>query len=101
MESVDSYTLVRQVIGRNIRTLRTASGQNQTKFAAMIGVNRSYINQIESGKMNASVNILVKIADGLDAPLASLFEGLDGCAPRKLPADNRYAVVRIPNSRRD
>lgn len=88
---------VREAIASNIRALRTKSGFNQTKFAEMIQVNRSYINQIERGKMNVSIDILVKIADGLDTPLPRLFEGLEVSPPRNLDKNVSYAAIAMPD----
>ncbi len=95
MEHDETSVLVRHIIGANIRALREVRGHNQTKFAEMIGLNRSYLNQIESGKMNASVNVLVKIADGLDVPLTDLHEGLSSTAPHRLPKDTIYASIAL------
>lgn len=91
-------SLVRHVIGFNIRTLRDQRGHSQAKFAEMVGVNRSYLNQIEQGKMNASVNILVKISDGLDVPLPDLFRGLESQPPSRLPHDTVFAAVQFSES---
>ena len=88
--------LVRHVIGFNIRSLRERQKHSQTQFAKMVGVNRSYLNQIEQGKMNASVDVLVKIADGLDVPLPDLFNGLESCAPNRLPRDVTYSAIQFP-----
>lgn len=91
--------LVRHIIGFNIRMLRDRAGHNQTRFAEMVGINRSYLNQIEQGKMNASVDKLVLIADGLDVPLTELFKGLEDAAPSRLPHNTTYATVQIPKGR--
>ncbi|MBR3181609.1 MAG: helix-turn-helix transcriptional regulator [Eggerthellaceae bacterium] len=96
----DASNLVKQIIGRNIRTMRKATGQSQTQFAKMIGVNRSYFSRIEGGKENQSIGILVKIADGLDVPFATLFDGLDACPPHELKPDISYAVVKVPRKKR-
>ncbi len=90
--------LVRHIIGANIRTLRGQRGHSQMKFAEMVRINRSYLNQIEQGKMNASVDILVKIANGLDVPLPDLFRGLESHTPSRLPRDAVYAAVQFPES---
>lgn len=95
MKHDDTSKLVRQVIAHNVRKLRKRTGQSQVKFAKMVSINRSYISQIENGKMNVSVDILVKIADGLDVPLASLLKGLEGAPPCKLPKDTVYAVIAL------
>lgn len=96
----DASNLVKRRIGRNIRTMREATGQSQTQFAQMVGINRSYYSRIENGKMNQSLNILVKIADGLDVPFAELFDGLGDCPPHELKPDIAYAVVKVPKKKR-
>ena len=100
MAQDDTTNLVRLVIGRNICALREAGGLNETQFAEMVGINRSYYCCIEGGKENPSLKMLVKIADGLDVPISMLFEGLDACAPRKLQPDIAYAAVRVPKKTR-
>lgn len=96
----DASNLVKRIIGRNIRTLREATGQSQTQFAEMIGINRSYYSRIEGGKENQSLNILVKIADGLDVPCTALFEGLGDYPPHELKPDIFYAAVKMPEEKR-
>lgn len=64
---------VRQTVGRNARALREARGMSQSCFAEMIGVNRAYYNRVELGLRNISMDLLVKIASGLDVPLTRLF----------------------------
>lgn len=64
---------VRQTVGRNARALREARGMSQKCFAEMIGVNRAYYNRVELGLRNISMDLLVKIASGLDVPLTWLF----------------------------
>ena len=44
----------------------------------------SDLNQLINGKHNFTLDMLVKIADGLDVPLADLFVGLDELPPHKL-----------------
>ena len=96
MEREETINLVKLVTGCNICALREASGQTQEQFADMIGINRSYFSQIENGKKNPSLNVLVRIASGLDVPLPALFENLGSCAPHKLQPERLYAVVKIP-----
>lgn len=50
----------------------------------MIGMNRTYLSDLENEKGNVTVDILVKIADGLDVPITALFAGLEDAPPRKL-----------------
>ena len=84
MNHAEKYQLVRDVIAINVGSIRKQCGYSQAKFAETISVDRSYINQIERGKENVTVDILVKIADGLDVPLTSLLSGLQAEPPYKL-----------------
>lgn len=77
-----SSICVRQTLGSNIKAKREKCGVSQSAFSRMISVDRSYINQIEGGKENITVDILVKICDGLDISIAELWTGLEGDAPR-------------------
>lgn len=96
MNNAEEYKRVRTVIGINVGTIRKQRGLSQTKLAETISVHRSYINQIEGGKENVSVDILVKIADGLDVPLAYLFTGLDINPPYKLDQQVvNYSAVKL------
>ena len=97
MEHDETTRLIRRVIGFNIRSLRKQTKISQAKFAEMVGINRSYLNQIERGMENPSLAKLVKIADGLDKPITALLKGLESHAPHRLPADTLYAMVQLPD----
>lgn len=75
---------VRRAVGANAARLREARGITQSGLARMVDANRSYVNQFEAGKQNISVDYLVKLADGLDVPMAEFFSGLEGSSPSKL-----------------
>ena len=95
MKNDESSILVRRRLAYNIRALRKDSGQSQASFARMVGINRSYVNQIEQGKENISIDIVVKIADGLDVPIALLFRGLENHSPRHLASTIDYAYLDL------
>ncbi|WP_232501838.1 helix-turn-helix transcriptional regulator [Eggerthella sp. YY7918] len=40
----------------------------------MVGVSRQYLIDIESGRANPTVDVLERIAGGLDIPIRALFE---------------------------
>ena len=65
--------MITEKIGNRIRELRKESGLSQEKFAAKIGMDRTYFASVELGKRNISIVNLEKIADGLDISLAELF----------------------------
>lgn len=53
-------------LGRKIRAARRAHGISVEKFALMVGIDRNYLRDVEYGRANPTVDILVKIAEGLD-----------------------------------
>lgn len=75
---------VSTVLGSNIKKLRKEAKCSQITFANMVGINRSNLSDIENARVNVSIGILTKIADGLDVPITKLFEGLDSAPPHAL-----------------
>jgi transcriptional regulator with XRE-family HTH domain len=65
---------VRKRIGWNLRRLRKERGVTQENFATDSGFNRGYISGVERGARNPSVQVLVRIADALNADVAELFD---------------------------
>lgn len=86
METSEVCAFVRKRVGATITRLSVERGISQSQLAAMVSINRSYLNQIAGGKGNASLDMLVKIADGLDVPVTDLFVGMEGKPPRELPS---------------
>ena len=66
-------TSLKTQLGTNIARLRASANVSQTSFALMVGVSRKYLIDIESGK---AVDMLERIAGGLDTTVGQLFEGL-------------------------
>ena len=63
----------RRQFGDRVRELRQARGwTSQEAFANDIGLDRTYISGIERGRRNPTLDIIVKIADGLDVAPAEL-----------------------------
>ena len=65
--------MITDKIGNRIRELRNHTGLSQEKFAAKIGMDRTYFASVELGKRNISIVNLEKIADGLNISLSELF----------------------------
>ena len=84
MDTGEACKIVRARVGGNVGRLCRDKGLSQSRFSAMIGVDRSHLNQLIGGKSNVSLDVLVKIADGLNVPLTDLFFGLDDAPPRCL-----------------
>ena len=66
-------TSLKTQVGAKVARLRNAAGISQASFALMVGVSRQYLIDIESGKANPTVDMLGRIAGGLDVPVRDLF----------------------------
>lgn len=68
--------MITEKIGTRIRKLRKNTGLSQDKFAAKIGMDRTYFASVELGKRNISIINLEKIANGLNITLSEMFLNL-------------------------
>ena len=73
---MQSHDIV-QTIGISVRAGRKRIGMTRKQLAAAAGVSERYLNELENGEANASVGILVKVADALGQDFASLFQLVD------------------------
>lgn len=107
----------RQELGSRIRQLRQESSLTQEKFALMVNVERSYLARLESGSRNPSIDVIERIACGLNLSLSELFIGVGDSTPRsvcakdakgnesakdivkhaKTPPRKRYHSTQLPN----
>ena len=63
----DNLTMtISNKVGEKIRQLRQEKGLKQEEFAELAGIDYSYLNQLENGKRNPTVEMLDKIAKALD-----------------------------------
>lgn len=69
-------TSLKTQLGTTIASLRSEANMSQNSFALMVGVSRKYLIDIEGGKANPTVDMLERIASGLDTTVGRLFEGL-------------------------
>ena len=63
-------------LGARIRQLRDREGWTQAEMAEKVGIDRSFLADVERGKRNISILNLALIADGLGVTLAQLFSRL-------------------------
>jgi len=64
---------VRGRLGKRLRALRKRRRWTQAELADLLGLDRSYIAEIELGKRNVCLLNLEVIADGFDLSLSQLF----------------------------
>jgi DNA-binding XRE family transcriptional regulator len=63
--------------GRTVRALRSKAGYSQEGFADAINVHRTTMGTIERGDGNPGLDMVVKIARGLDLSLSELFVAVE------------------------
>lgn len=63
-------------LGDRIRKLRKKHGWTQVEFAERVGIDRSFLADVERGKRNVSILNLELIARGLEVSLPQLFSRL-------------------------
>jgi transcriptional regulator with XRE-family HTH domain len=65
-------TDIRVRLGNRVRALRLERRWTQVEMAEMLGVDRSYLSEIETGKKDPSLRVLKTIADGFKPSLSQL-----------------------------
>lgn len=66
--------MIKEQLGERLKQYRMARGYSQEKFAAVCGLDRTYIAGIESGKRNITIENVQKLADALKISIAELFD---------------------------
>lgn len=59
--------------GARVRELRLAAGFGQREFARYASLNRSYVQDLEAGRMNVSLITMVILARALRCDLSDFF----------------------------
>jgi transcriptional regulator with XRE-family HTH domain len=63
-------------LGRRIQKLRKMRGWTQVELSERVGIDRSFLADVERGKRNVSILSLELIAKGLNVTLSQLFSRL-------------------------
>lgn len=61
-------------LGANIRREREVRGISQRGLALMTGTSRSYLWKLETGRADAGIDVLIRIARALDVPVHDLID---------------------------
>lgn len=64
----------RDNLGQRIRQLRLEKDWTQQQLAGESGLQRTYIAQLEQGRMNVTLDNLAKLADALGTEMVHLFD---------------------------
>lgn len=71
----------RRPFGDRVRALREHRGLAQEAFAHQVGMDRTYISGIERGRRNPTLDVICRLADGLEVHPSELLRTLPGHAP--------------------
>jgi len=80
-----------KLIGRRIREVRTELGISQADLAERSKTSAQYLSQIENGKKQASLQVLVSVAEVLEVSLNELLMGNQVNNPMEYQRD----IVRL------
>ena len=65
-----------QKIGANIKNLRIEKNISQEKLAELADLDRTYVQSIEKGDRNISVEVLLRLAKGLNVEITEILKDL-------------------------
>ena len=93
-------------VGIRIRSAREIRGLSQEELAARVGINNSFLSQVERGLKAPSLKTLFKIAAALEVGIARLFEDEETTTSAAVeqevaallaaaPADRKKALVDL------
>ena len=63
-----------KTIGKNIRSFRKKNGMSQIDLAVAVGIDRSYLSEIENGHRNFTIMLLQNFATALSVSLEDLLK---------------------------
>lgn len=67
----------KQILGKRVEETRRDLGISKVDFCVAVGISRPYLDQIESGKANSTLEILFKLAPALGMTVSELLEGIE------------------------
>ncbi len=85
---------IARMIGTRVRAGRARIGITRKQLAVAADVSERYLNELENGEANASVGILVKVADALGQDFASLVGGANNGNETGLMPEQAETVPR-------
>jgi transcriptional regulator with XRE-family HTH domain len=69
---------IQSLFGQVVRRRREAAGLSQEALADKSGVHRNYVGLLERGERTPSIEIVRKLAHGLETTMTSLIRELEG-----------------------
>ncbi|MFE9960595.1 helix-turn-helix domain-containing protein [Micromonospora sp. NPDC005299] len=87
-------SLSRRDIGALFRRLSRLTGASQTRIGAAVGLEQGYVSRVMAGRKITSIEVLERVADGLDMPDESRMAL--GLAPARWPCHQGMARTAAP-----
>ena len=69
---------IHEKFGLAVAALRKEKGYSQERFALEANIARKYMSDIENGKRNVSLDVMMRIADKLGVKLSVLLHKAEG-----------------------
>jgi transcriptional regulator with XRE-family HTH domain len=64
---------VKKAIGLRIKRLRAIRGYSQERLSEIVGISPNYLSNIERGKENPTLDLLIKLSQGLKVGVHEIF----------------------------
>jgi len=80
-------------VGRRVRFMRLARGLSQGHVADKLGITFQQVQKYERGVNRVSASKLWALAEILDTPISSFFDGLDQASEDSRSLDEDFAVA--------
>jgi transcriptional regulator with XRE-family HTH domain len=65
---------IRTIFAQNLRRLRADRELSQDRLAQRVGMDRTYVSQLERGMCGATIDMVAKLADAFGVEPASMLE---------------------------
>jgi transcriptional regulator with XRE-family HTH domain len=75
---MDEATQDQVVLGRGLRELRDRSRLRQDELGARLGIDATYISQVENGRRGVRWHTVMRFLRALDATLGDLVTAIEG-----------------------
>lgn len=85
-------------LGRRVAELRRRAGMTQEELAEQVDTSARYVQQVEAGRQNLTLELMVRFANGLGVDPAALLQPLEGPAPQRRPG-RPARLPPLPRSR--
>lgn len=69
--------IINKIVGKVLKETRTNKNISQEKMAILSNIDRTYASALERGLKNPSIEVILKISEGLDYPAWKIMERIE------------------------